>query len=446
MEIRALARAVLYGARLQDKLLDADTPLTDAKPGPALTEAPSAPGRPRKLTLGGGRRRSRFPGPGQLANPVARGRALHFFANHELLAMELMALALLKFPTAPPGFRRGVAHTLREEQAHLRRYQARMAELGVDLGDVPVSDFFWSTMADMATPLDYVVRMSLTFEQANLDHARHYGALFRQAGDEQTAELMDLVFEEELGHVQHGVTWFNRWRQDGAPDPNESDWHAYQRLLPEPLTARRAKGQPYFFDARRRVGLSETFARELEIYSHTRGRPPTVWLFEPDFEAQHEGTETSPVTRAIAADLAAVLMFVAASDDVVATPVRPTAAVLTPLARAGFEVPELLVADPVHARPPWARARSATCRVGATAAPSENFGTAALCPVKAACPTLRLPQKYGPPTSSLRSSSRIRAGDRSWGRAASSARPAGISMRSRRRANDAWRRGTTSFY
>ncbi len=351
MELRQLARAVLLGTSIDEKLVQPIGPLTDERPGTAPFQAPPAPGRPPALRLDDGRPRARFPGAAQLIRPEARGRALHFFANHELLAMELMALVLLRFPNAPEGFRRGVAHTLLEEQDHLRRYRERMNALGVELGDVPVSDFFWSTMADMASPLDYVVRMSMTFEQANLDHARHYAALFRQLEDHATADLMDLVYEEELGHVRHGVIWFNRWRTGGAASDPENDWDAYRRLLPAPLSPRRAKGHPYVFDARLRVGLSETFAKQLEICNASRGRPPRVWLFEPDFEARLERPTDTPsgATMTVARDLAAVLIFLAAADDVVVTPVAPSAESLSRLTRAGFQVPELLVGSPTEA-------------------------------------------------------------------------------------------------
>ncbi len=351
MELTELARAVLLGSRLDDKLVAPDgAGLTDDRPGSPLAQPPSAPARPPGLALDSGRPRVRFPGPGQLHDPTARGRALHFFANHELLAMELMALVLLRFPQAPAAFRRGVAHTLLEEQSHLRRYRDRMHALGVELGDVPVSDFFWATMADMASPLDYVVRMSMTFEQANLDHARHYAALFRAVDDGETADLMDLIYEEEIGHVRHGVQWFNRWRTEAPDRRDETDWDAYRRLLPSPLSPRRAKGSPYVIDARRRVGLSETFAAELEIYSQSRGRPPVVWLFEPDFEAQEQARalgrrpRATATAAAIQQDLAPVMMYLAASDDVVVAPTRPSTPILSALTRAGFEVPELLAA------------------------------------------------------------------------------------------------------
>ena len=60
-----------------------------------------------------------------LSTASGRGRLLHFFANHELLAMELMALTLLKFPFAEKNFRLGLARTIVEEQKHLRMYVSR---------------------------------------------------------------------------------------------------------------------------------------------------------------------------------------------------------------------------------------------------------------------------------------------------------------------------------
>ena len=82
-----------------------------------------------------------------------------------------MALALLKFPNAPEKFRRGLYGILREEQEHLRLYLERMRAVGVEFGEIPVSDFFWRTISSMATPIDFVARLSLTLEQANLDYA-----------------------------------------------------------------------------------------------------------------------------------------------------------------------------------------------------------------------------------------------------------------------------------
>ena len=172
-----------------------------------------APVRPAGMSLVSGRsRRVNFPTRAQLNTESMRGRALHFFANHELLALELMALALLRFPDAPPKFRRTLVATMRDEQKHMRLYMKRMAELGVELGEMPMNRFFWTAVSEVTCLSDFVARMSLTFEQANLDFALHYQNLFVDIGDHKTASIMGQVLEDEVRHVKHGLTYFQKWR------------------------------------------------------------------------------------------------------------------------------------------------------------------------------------------------------------------------------------------
>src|SRR4029077_16237708 len=111
---------------------------------------PKVPGRPAGLhfkpQVSG---KTDFPGVHLLEREQERGRLLHFFANHELLATELMALALLRFPEAPTAFRRGLYQTLKDEQAHTHLYLQRMRECGTHFGDLPVSGYFWRSVASM---------------------------------------------------------------------------------------------------------------------------------------------------------------------------------------------------------------------------------------------------------------------------------------------------------
>src|SRR5690349_21095687 len=107
MELRELAEQVLFATTLEEKLWCPEV-IVDEHPGQALV-APGLPGRPPELRFrAAGSSQSDFPGLHQLENERKRGQLLHFFANHELLATELMALALLRFPDAPVSFRRGV--------------------------------------------------------------------------------------------------------------------------------------------------------------------------------------------------------------------------------------------------------------------------------------------------------------------------------------------------
>ena len=276
MEIRELAERILFGTTLEEKLVRVDR-LQDTQPGKALT-TPDKPGRPAELALDrwGVTERVPFADVRALEGDEDRGLVLHFFANHELLAAELMALVLLKFPDAPARFRRGVAQTMKDEQEHVRLYLDRMQDAGVTFGQIPVSDFFWRAIAPMPSPMDFVTCLSLTLEQANLDYAPHYQQLFGELGDADTAALLGRIYKDEIGHVKHGLNWFNTWRS-----PTQSEWASFQAALGFPLSPSRAKGIGFNREGRRQAGFSAEFIDELDIFAHSHGRCPDLYWFNP---------------------------------------------------------------------------------------------------------------------------------------------------------------------
>jgi len=316
LDVNEWAKGILTSDLLSDKLHSPEV-LTDTTTSKSF-DIPEVPARTSQLRFGS--KKQTFPGSFHL--DTARGLALHYFANHELLAMELMALALLRFQDAPTGFRDGIARTILEEQSHLRLYLARMKELGVHFGDLSVNGFFWSTISTMKSPLDYIARMSLTFEQANLDHAVFFRDEFLKVGDTQTATLMDKVYREEIGHVKFGVSWFETMRPK-----KDSFWSEYETQLTLPLSPSRAKGKAFSAVARQQAGLSAHFISELSVYARSKGRLPVVYEFNPacEEEMKHPGYQkTSPVMQ-LEADLASLLMFVARPGDIIKTSKLPSA-------------------------------------------------------------------------------------------------------------------------
>lgn len=341
MEIREFAEQVLFGRTLAEKLADPGD-VTDLRPGPAMV-APEMPGRPAELlfkrVIGGAKDPAGlFPGTRHLDRGDERGRVLHFFANHELLAVELMALALLRFPEAPPAFRRGLLKTLRDEQEHTRWYMERMRACGVQFGELPVSGHLWRLLAGMETPLDYVSGLPLTFEQANLDFSREYGRAFAAAGDAETAALLERIHRDEIGHVAYGLKWFRRWK-----DPALDDWQAYERQLQFPLSPSRAKGGVVQVEGRIAAGLDDRFIAELTVYGRSRGRAPTVHWFNPLAEAGiafGPGYQPSEIQQTLVEDLSILPLYRAVRDDVVLVSRKPSTPFLTGLVQAGFVVPE----------------------------------------------------------------------------------------------------------
>lgn len=304
-----------------------------------LRYVPDAPGRPAALQFAPRGERTPFPTVPQLSDARNRGIVLHFFANHELLAIELMALALLRFPDAPASFRRGLAATVREEQDHLRLYEKRMTELGSKFGDVPVNRFFWDCLRDMRSPLDFITGMSLTFEQANLDFSIYYQKIFADIGDHETAAIMQKVYEDEIGHVKHGVTWLTRWKE-----PEQSLWDAYRKTLRLPLSPARAKGPIFDRDARRRADLTDEFMENLYVHAGTKGRVPSLYWYNADCELElsreSPGYNPQRGMQKIMSELMTSLIYVAKAGDVVLTHRVPSTGYLKQLKDLGFELPE----------------------------------------------------------------------------------------------------------
>lgn len=248
---------ILLGESIDDKLLSAPLRFDEWK----SFELPRHPGRNQKLAFSDNQ--IKFPKAGRLKEDEQKAIALHSFANHELLAIEMMAAALLIYPHESEEsirFKKGILQALKDEQKHLCLYRKRLNELGYDLGDFPLNDFFWRQMEKLKTPAAYLSVMALTFESANLDFAQYYSNIFRSHGDTRTADVLDIVLEDEISHVALGAHWMREWRN------NKTLWEYYRASLPHPLTPARGRGIQFDESLHRRAISDEDFIVNLKNY------------------------------------------------------------------------------------------------------------------------------------------------------------------------------------
>lgn len=340
MNVTEFAEQIVFGTTLEDKLLVPGKLTHDenARSRPDVRSLAS-PGRSADLQMRHDPISTTPPSDDQLENEHARGQLLHFLANHELLATELMALVLLKFPDAPLAFRHGILTTLQEEQEHTRMYIKRMSECGVEFGAYPLGGRFWRVVEPMKSPMDFVSRLSLTFEQANLDYSLHFANVFGRLGDSDTAKLLHKIYEDEIGHVQHGLHWFRQWK-----DPAQSDWEAYQESLEYPMSPQRGRGPRAVFNREGRVlaGLSDDFIDSIEVFRQSGGRPPTIHWFDPGAESELAGDGDSQLLDRLAKDLEIVMVSVARQDDIVLVREIPSRGLRKKLIDVGFDLPEFI--------------------------------------------------------------------------------------------------------
>lgn len=262
MELRAFAERILLSKSIDEKLRQLDPPATDFEPGPAFR--PEVPARPEGLKFAGRKQAPLMPLPKSFRHPEKRALAHHIMANHELLALEVMAFTLCAFPGAPTEFRLGMAQVMADEQRHTRMHIERAAVLGLQFGAVPVNGYFWAKAREFTSVLDYLAGLPLTFEGGNLDHTLEFAEHFEAAGDPRSAALMRVIHRDEIEHVRFGLEWLRRLKP-----PEQSEWDAYVSHLHWPLKPEKSKGKTFHIEPRRAAGMSEDFLARLASVERT---------------------------------------------------------------------------------------------------------------------------------------------------------------------------------
>jgi uncharacterized ferritin-like protein (DUF455 family) len=245
----------VIGTDLEQKLAPEKPPVLRASCAAIRLEQP---GRPPGLRVSW----AKFKAPKSahaLRAPERRAQLLHTFWHHELQAAELLCWALLAFPDAPPAFGRGLIRICLDEIRHMDMYRGGLRQLGYEVGDFPVRDWFWERAPAARTPLQFLALMGLGFEAGNLDHSQRFERLFEEAGDPAAAQLLRVVGEEEVAHVAFAARWFARLG-------GQLDFEGWRAALPPPLSPMLMRGRPLCRERRRRAGLDDEFLEQLDAW------------------------------------------------------------------------------------------------------------------------------------------------------------------------------------
>lgn len=260
MNINDYAQTLLLGPSLKEKLLGSNE-ISDFSLENRVLDLPKFPGRNDQIAFSD--IQLKFPKKTALKNADKKAQAIHAFANHELLAIEMMAAFILCVPhqnAQEEKAKKAVVKTICDEQKHLKLYINRLHSLGYEFGDFPLNSFFWSKMPVIKTASEYFAIMALTFEAANLDFAYQYMNIFHELEDSESAKTMEIVYQDEISHVALGAFWLNQWKKDIKL------WEYYKNILPDGLTPARSKGVHFNFDARIQSGLDQEFVEKAQNY------------------------------------------------------------------------------------------------------------------------------------------------------------------------------------
>jgi len=215
---------------------------------------PDRPARPEKPVLMAPRfvKRRRIN-----ENPAGRIALLHALAHIELNAVDLAWDIVARFaaePALPRAFFDDWVGVAAEEAKHFALLAARLDGLGASYGDLPAHDGLWqasqSTAGDLAARLAVV---PLVLEARGLDVTPAMIDKLKAAGDDTSAAILQIIHDDEIGHVAIGCRWFEHVCAQDGRDPVPT-YHALVRQY-----FRGAIKPPFNHESRARAGFSSAY-------------------------------------------------------------------------------------------------------------------------------------------------------------------------------------------
>jgi uncharacterized ferritin-like protein (DUF455 family) len=234
---------------------------TIAAGAPTDWEPVEQPGRPSRPALVPARKLPKR----KLTTPQGLASLVHAVAHIEFNAINLAWDAVQRFPRMPPEYQGDWVKVAAEEAEHFAMMRERLNQLGYDYGDMPAHDGLWE-MAQR-TAGDVLERMALVprvLEARGLDVTPGMITRLREVGDHGTADRLEIILRDEVGHVAIGNRWFHSLCAERRIDPMDT----FATLLRQHL-----KGQiccPLNQEARLRAGfVSEELAALIAMCNQT---------------------------------------------------------------------------------------------------------------------------------------------------------------------------------
>lgn len=185
-------------------------------------DPPDSPARPQKPDLVPASQLARR----QLGSPEGRAALLHAIAHIELNAIDLAMDMIARFAHAPDiigetdDFVCDWSSVANDEARHFVMIEERLTELGFSYGDFPAHGGLWD--AAMATRSDVAARLAiapLVLEARGLDVTPGLIEKLDQARDTHSADILKIIYEEEVGHVAIGMKWLRYTARVRKVDP-----------------------------------------------------------------------------------------------------------------------------------------------------------------------------------------------------------------------------------
>jgi uncharacterized ferritin-like protein (DUF455 family) len=156
----------------------------------------------------------------QLSTPAGLAAFFHALAHIEFMAIYLAWDILYRFRGLPEQFYVDWLKIADEEAQHFELLRAHLVGFGLDYGDLPAHHGLWEHAEDTAG--DVLARLALVprcMEARGLDVTPKMIAKFKAGNDTASVQILSRILTDEIGHVERGSYWFNRFCAEQHLDP-----------------------------------------------------------------------------------------------------------------------------------------------------------------------------------------------------------------------------------
>lgn len=145
-----------------------------------------------------------------MSTDQGRASLLHSLAHIEFNAMNLALDAIWRFQGMPKAYYEDWLKVAKEESFHFSLLDGYLKQLGYAYGDFLAHNSLWE-MVERTTDA-VIARMALvprTMEARGLDAVPMIRNRFKQIKDLRAVEILEIILQDEIGHVLIGNKWFN---------------------------------------------------------------------------------------------------------------------------------------------------------------------------------------------------------------------------------------------
>jgi len=193
-------------------------------------ELPDRPARPEKPEL---RHAYDMPKRRKAGSDRAKIALLHAIAHIELNAIDLAWDILSRFVPQnasgstfvnsvetcakeafipPKAFYDDWVKVADDEAKHHLMLEERLNDLGASYGELPAHDGLWES--SVKTAHDFAARLAIVpmvLEARGLDVTPNMIEIMIKQGDQKTADMLQIIHDDEVTHVRAGTVWFEAW-------------------------------------------------------------------------------------------------------------------------------------------------------------------------------------------------------------------------------------------